>query len=171
MLAEISASQRTGRHSSRKTCERLTYTKQVVEEAMRLYPPAPSILRQPVGKGEIGGVAVDERTSIFIPIYAIHRHHTLWHDPDRFDPDRFAPEAAKARHRFAYLPFGGGPRVCIGMGFSLLEAVAILAKILPRYSFTAVGEPPLPVAQITLRPRTRMPMLLRRRAAAPAKAA
>jgi cytochrome P450 len=149
----------------------LTYTRQVIEEAMRLYPPAPSILRQPVGKGEIGGVAVDEDTSIFSPIYAIHRHRALWDDPDRFDPDRFAPEAAKARHRFAYLPFGGGPRVCIGMGFSLLEAVAILAKILPRFSFTATGEPPIPVAQITLRPKTRMPMLVRRRAEMPAKAA
>lgn len=149
----------------------LTYTRQVVEEALRLYPPAPSILRQPVGKGTIGGVVVDEKTSIFIPIYAIHRHRALWSEPDRFDPDRFAPDKAKARHRFAYLPFGGGPRVCIGMGFSLLETVAILAKILPRFSFTAVGEPPVPVAQITLRPKTRMPMLIRRRAAAAAKAA
>ena len=151
--------------------ERLVYTKQVVQEALRLYPPAPSLLRQPVGPGEIGGFKVNQKTSIFIPIYAIHRHKSLWEDPDQFDPDRFGPEAAKHRHRLAYLPFGGGPRICIGMGFSLLEAVAILAKILPRVRLTAIGEPPIPVAQITLRPRTGMPMSVSKRAAAPAKAA
>jgi cytochrome P450 len=149
----------------------LSYTKQVVQEAMRLYPPAPSILRQPIGKGEIGGVAVDESTSIFIPIYAIHRHKKLWDDPDRFDPDRFEPQIAKARHRFAYLPFGSGPRVCIGMGFAYLEAVAILAKILPRVEFEAADEPPVPVAQITLRPRPTMPMRVRVRAEKSARAA
>ncbi len=149
----------------------LTYTKQVVQEALRLYPAAPSLLRTPVAEGEIGGVKVDAKTSIFIPIYAIHRHQALWDQPDRFDPDRFEPQIAKARHRCAYLPFGGGPRVCIGMGFSLLEAVAILATILPRYRFTATGGEPTPVAQITLRPRTGMPMILRRRVDRPAKAA
>lgn len=149
----------------------LTYTRQVVQEALRLYPSAPSILRQPLGRGEIGGHMVDEKSSIFIPIYAIHRHRALWDNPDGFDPGRFATEAVKARHRFAYLPFGGGPRVCIGMGFSLLESVAILARILPRVQLSPPSEPPIPVAQITLRPRTRMPMAVHRRADAPAKAA
>jgi cytochrome P450 len=149
----------------------LTYTKQVIQEALRLYPPAPSLLREPVANGEIGGVKVHPKTSIFIPIYAIHRHRALWDNPDRFDPDRFEPQAAKARHRLAYLPFGGGPRVCIGMGFSLLEAAAILAKILPRFQFVSTGEPPIPVAQITLRPRGGMQMILHKRAAAPAQAA
>jgi cytochrome P450 len=149
----------------------LAYTRQVIQEAMRLYPPAPSLLREPVAAGEIAGHKITPKTSIFIPIYAIHRHRALWGDPDRFDPDRFEPQVAKARHRCAYLPFGGGPRICIGMGFSLLEAAAILATILPRFRLEPAGEPPVPVAQITLRPKTGMPMVLRRRAEAPAKAA
>lgn len=149
----------------------LGYTRQVVQEAMRLYPPAPALLRTPVGPGEIGGIKVDERTGIFIPIYAIHRHRTLWDEPDRFDPDRFEPQVAKARHRFAYLPFGGGQRVCIGMGFSMLEAVAILARVLPRVRFEFASADPVPKAQITLRPKNGIEMIVRRRAAAPAKAA
>lgn len=149
----------------------LQYTRQVVQEAMRLYPPAPSLLRTPVGPTEIGGARIDQRTAVFIPIYSIHRHRRLWDDPDRFDPDRFAPEAAKGRHRFAYLPFGGGSRVCIGMGFSMLEAVAVLARILPRVRFEFAGEAPTPVAQVTLRPRGGIRLVVRRRGEAPAKAA
>lgn len=149
----------------------LTYTRQVVQEAIRLYPSAPTILRTPTEKTEIGGLPVDPRTSMFIPIYAIHRHRALWEHPDRFDPDRFAPAVAEGRPRFSYMPFGGGPRVCIGMGFSLTESVAILARILPRLEFSPAGETPVPVAQVTLRPRAKMRLMVRRRAAIPARAA
>ncbi len=150
----------------------LAYTRQVISEALRLYPATPALLRTPLAEGTIGGVKVDRKTSIFIPLYAIHRHRRLWDDPDRFDPDRFDPEAVKARHRYAYLPFGAGPRICIGMGFSLIEATAILAKLLPRFQFMPAGAPPIPIAQITLRPRGGMPVTLRRRQAlAPARAA
>jgi cytochrome P450 len=170
VLAEIA---RVGgpRGIAPEAVEELVYTKQVIQEAMRLYPPAPSLLREPVEDVTIGGNKVKAKTSIFIPIYAIHRHKSLWDEPDRFDPDRFEPQAARARHRLAYLPFGGGPRVCIGMGFSMIEAAAILAQILPRFRFEPAGEEPTPVAQITLRPKTGMPMVLRRRAALPAQAA
>lgn len=149
----------------------LAYCRQVIEESMRLYPPAPALLRTPVGAQNIGGETIDEKTSMFIPIYSIHRHHGLWDEPDRFDPDRFSPDASRDRHRLAYTPFGGGPRVCIGMGFSLLETVAILATILPRIRFAPPSEPPVPVAQVTLRPRGGMRMAVCRRRNAAARAA
>ena len=168
-LAEIEAAR--GRGLAPEAVEELGYCRQVVQEALRLYPAAPALLRTPVGSVEIGGEAINEKTSMFIPIYSIHRHHGLWDDPDRFDPDRFRPEAAKARHRLAYMPFGGGPRVCIGMQFSLLETVAILAEILPRLRFMPPAETPVPVAQVTLRPRGGMRMQVAQRAAAPARAA
>jgi len=149
----------------------LGYARQVISEALRLYPAAPALLRQPVEPVEIGGVKVRPGTQIFIPIYAVHRHKALWDHPDRFDPDRFAPEAGRMRHRYQYLPFGGGPRICIGMGFALTEAAALLAKLLPRFRFE-VTEEPVPVAQVTLRPRNGLPAILRHRgAAASAKAA
>lgn len=144
---------------------RLSYTRQVLSEALRLYPAAPTLLRTPLADGMVGGHRVNARSQIFIPIYAIHRHQTLWSHPQRFDPDRFSPEAQKARHRYAYLPFGAGPRICIGMGFALLESAAILAKLLPRFCFDASAAAPVPVAQITLRPRGGMPAILTRRVA------
>ncbi|MCW5719013.1 MAG: cytochrome P450 [Bauldia sp.] len=140
----------------------LGYTRQVISEALRLYPAAPALLRQPVEPVEIGGVKARPGTQIFIPIYAVHRHKALWDNPDGFDPDRFAPEAGKMRHRYQYLPFGGGPRICIGMGFALTEAAALLAKLLPRFRFE-VTEEPVPVAQVTLRPRNGLPARLRHR--------
>jgi len=149
----------------------LGYTRQVISEALRLYPAAPALLRQPVETVEIGGVKVRRGTQIFIPIYAVHRHKALWDEPDRFDPDRFAPEAGRMRHRYQYLPFGGGPRICIGMGFAITEAAALLAKLLPRFRFE-VTEEPVPVAQVTLRPRNGLPAILRHREiAATARAA
>lgn len=149
----------------------LGYTRQVVSEALRLYPAAPALLRQPIEPVELGGVKVRAGTQIFIPIYAVHRHRALWENPDAFDPERFAPEAGRMRHRYQYIPFGGGPRICIGMGFALTEAAAILAKLLPRFRFEVTAEP-VPVAQITLRPRNGLPAILRHReVAASAKAA
>lgn len=149
----------------------LTYTRQVLSEALRLYPAAPTLLRSPLAEGMIGPHKVTPKSQVFIPVYALHRHHALWSDPQLFDPDRFTPEAIKARHRFSYLPFGGGPRICIGIGFALIEAAAILAKILPRFRFEITGEPPVPVAQVTLRPRGGMPATLSRRTKGQRKAA
>lgn len=143
--------------------EGLSFTRQVVSEALRLYPPAPALLRSANRRVDIGGVNLGRETLIFVPIYAIHRHHRLWHEPDRFDPDRFTPEAIKARHRYAWIPFGGGPRVCIGMGFALMEATAILATLLPRLRFKAAAAAPVPVGKITLRPHDGMLGVLRRR--------
>ena len=142
--------------------ERLTFTRQVVQEAMRLYPSLPLMSRMCVEDVEVGDLKVTKGTFVFIPIYAIHRHRLLWDNPDVFDPDRFSPERSAGRHRFAYLPFGAGPRVCIGQAFAQTETVAILATLVRG----AVLEPDpghriRPVMRVSMRPQGGMPMTLR----------
>lgn len=137
--------------------EALPYARQVVMEAMRLYPPAPMIVRQAVTDVRLGSTTIPAGSAIHVPIYAIHRHSALWTSPETFDPDRFAPEIE--RDRYGYLPFGAGPRVCIGMGFALTECVAILAGLLPRFRFeTPSGARPEARFKVTLRPHGGMPM-------------
>jgi cytochrome P450 len=131
----------------------LAYTKQVFSEAMRLYPPAPIIARTASREFDLGGYMVPKGATLYVPIYAVHRHASVWTDPERFDPDRFSPEAAKDRHRYAYLPFGAGPRVCIGNVFASMEAVAILAVLLQTFRLTSRdAAAPQPVMKVTLRP-------------------
>ncbi len=131
--------------------EHLPYTRQIVEETLRLYPPAAILSRTAQKADTLSGRAVHPGDTVMIPIYALHRSQLLWHDPDRFDPDRFADR--KAIQRYAYLPFGDGPRICIGASFALQEAVIILATLLARYRFTPVqGHTPKPVMILTLRP-------------------
>ncbi len=131
---------------------RLAYTRQVVNEAMRLYPPAPIISREVLKPMEIGGLAVAAKSTLIVPIYAVHRRRDLWSDPERFDPDRFAPEPVKARHRYAFLPFGAGARICIGSAFATMEAVAVLAVLLRATRVTMADAMPGPLMRITLRP-------------------
>ena len=145
--------------------EALGLTRQVVQEAMRLYPPAAIVVRQAARTVRIGSEEIAPGTPVNVPIYAVHRHRALWHDPDAFDPRRFAPEAVKARHRYAYLPFGAGPRICIGMTFALMESTAILATLLPAVRLSLRdGYRPEPRLRVTLRPAAGMPMCLARRA-------
>ncbi len=137
----------------------LTYTRQVFSEAMRLYPPAPVITRTALEDFRLGGHDIPVGTVLYVPIYAVHRHSALWDEPERFDPSRFEPEKAKARHRYAYMPFGAGPRICIGNAFAMMEAVAILAVLLQglhlenRSTATAA-----PLMRVTLRPESRLTM-------------
>jgi cytochrome P450 len=139
--------------------EALGYTRQVIYEAMRLYPPAAIVVRQAARAVRIGTEEVAPGTPVNVPIYAVHRHRALWREPDTFDPERFAPEATKARHRYAYLPFGAGPRICIGMTFAVTESVAILATLLPAVRLTLrAGYVPEPRLRVTLRPADGMPM-------------
>ena len=136
-------------------------TRMVLEEAMRLYPPAPIISRDSVGADRVGGIDIRPHTSIMISPWVLHRHRLLWDAPDHFDPERFAPGRREAIHRFAYLPFGAGPRVCIGMGFAMQEATIILAAILGRFRLELVpGHPVEPHARITLRPKHGLKMRL-----------
>ncbi|WP_330083780.1 cytochrome P450 [Methylocystis iwaonis] len=141
------------------TVERLQFTKQVVQEAMRLFPPAAAIGRQPREDTTLGPHKVLEKEPIFVAIWALHRHEKLWDEPNAFDPDRFAPEKAKARHRCAYLPFGAGPRICIGMSFAMLEMTAILATLVRDFRFTTVEGHRLELApDFTTRPRGGLPL-------------
>ncbi|WP_407051752.1 cytochrome P450 [Methyloraptor flagellatus] len=140
--------------------DRLVYTRAVIDEAMRLYPPAPIIPRQATEDVELPGLGlVRKGAPVIIPVYAIQRHRRLWSDPDRFDPTRFLGEAPKSRPRYAYLPFGAGPRICIGMSFALVEAVVVLATLLRGLEVSPVpGFVPELKARITLRPEPGLPM-------------
>jgi cytochrome P450 len=124
----------------------------IVDEALRLYPPAAFLARTAQVPDRILGREVRPGDTVILPIYALHRHRKLWDNPDAFDPVRFL--AGKPVERFAYLPFGDGPRICIGAAFALQEAVLILATLLARFRFAAVpGREPKPVMILTLRPQ------------------
>jgi cytochrome P450 len=139
--------------------ESLTFTRQVLLEAMRLFPPVASLSRQPKAAMQLGGLEIGPRTGVHVPIFALHRNARLWDSPNAFDPDRFAPDRAKARSRFAYLPFGGGTRVCIGLSFALLEATIALATLIRGFHLApAPGSAPRPVARLTLRPANGLPL-------------
>jgi cytochrome P450 len=148
--------------------DRLLFCRQVISEAMRLYPAAPGIGRLPNAPMVLGGAQISARARIHIPIFALHRNTQLWENPNAFDPDRFAADKVKARSRYAFLPFGGGPRVCIGASFATIEAAAILAVLIRAFRFLPVaGHKPRPVARVTLRPAGGMPILVAARAEEP----
>ncbi len=133
--------------------EGLVLVQQVLKESMRLYPPVPMMSRQAVADVVIEGREIRKGASILMPIYAIHRHAKRWERPDEFDPTRFAPGKEAAIPRYQYMPFGAGPRVCIGMSFAMMEATAILATLVRHARFEATGEEPVPVARVTLLPK------------------
>jgi cytochrome P450 len=154
-----------GRAPALEDLERLPYTRMVFEEAMRLYPPAWGFSRRAVAADEIGGYPVAPGELVFMSPFVVHRRPALWPDPERFDPERFAPAQSAGRHRFAYFPFGGGPRQCIGNQFAVMEAVVILAMLAQRYRLDLVaGHPVEPHALITLRPRYGVRMVVSRAA-------
>lgn len=129
----------------------LPRVRQIVDEALRLYPPAAFLSRTAMAPDTLCGREVRPGDTVILPIYALHRHRLLWEDADAFRPERFADP--KAVPRFHYLPFGDGPRICIGASFALQEAVIVLATLLARFRFTPVpGRDPKPVMILTLRP-------------------
>ena len=140
-----------GRAATGEDIEHLPFIRQIIDEALRLYPPAGIVSRTAMSDDVLCGTKIKAGDTCMIPIYALHRSTLLWDDPDRFDPTRFADR--KSIDRYAYLPFGDGPRICIGASFALQEAVIILATVLSRFRFASVpGKVPDPVMILTLRP-------------------
>jgi cytochrome P450 len=131
---------------------RLPLTRAVIDETLRLYPAAFVVVRRALGPDNVGGHAVRPRDIVMVSPWVLHRHRTLWPDPDAFDPGRFLP-GTPAPPRFAYLPFGAGPRVCIGAQFALSEAVLSLARLIARFHLVLdEREPVLPLAVVTTQP-------------------
>jgi cytochrome P450 len=145
--------------------EKLPYLRMAIDEAMRLYPPAPMLTGRVAAEAdEICGRPIPKGQEIVIIPWVLHRHRTLWEDPDRFQPERFSPERSAARPRFAYLPFGGGPRICIGAQLALTEVSLIVAAMAQRYRLKLVpGQDIVLVHRVTQRPRDGIRMRLERR--------
>jgi cytochrome P450 len=144
--------------------EALPYTSQVVNEALRLYPPGWLLSRRTIEADRLGGYPVAAGTNVLLPLYLLHRHPRFWKDPEAFSPERFAPEHEAERPRFAYMPFAAGPRHCIGETFALYEMLMHLYKVARRYRLTYVPDQPLELeAQINLRTRFPLHMRLERR--------
>jgi cytochrome P450 len=139
----------------------LAITQQVLKESMRLFPPAPSMGRIVAEPLVIAGESYAPGDMVLFPIFCIHRHKRLWKDPNRFDPTRFSPEREKTYHRTQYMPFGAGPRVCIGNAFAMAEATVLLATFLRAAQFDWDGKhEPEPISRITLRPKGGMRLLV-----------
>ena len=139
--------------------DRLIETRAVVEEALRLYPPIAALSRQAIEKDRLGHMVVGPRSIMVISPYVLHRHRRLWSDPDAFDPTRFLPEHRSNIPRFAYLPFGIGPRTCIGSSFALQEATIVLAVLTCSFDLRLSPQAEVwPVQRITLRPANGLPM-------------
>jgi cytochrome P450 len=156
-----------GRVPTHDDVARLPFTRQVFEEALRLYPPVAVFSREAQADDEILGRPIPAGSMVLVVPWLLHRHRGLWRDPDRFDPDRFSPERSKKRPKHAYVPFGAGPRTCLGAAFAMTESVIILAAIARRFRLRMRdGHPVEPVCRLTLRPRYGLPMRLERRTAA-----
>ena len=144
--------------------DRLAVTTQVLKESMRLYPPAPIMSRQSIVDTDLAGIPIKSGTQIIIPIYAIQRHRRYWSHPDFFEPNRFARDNEAKIARYHYMPFGAGPRICIGMAFALIEGIAILATLVRAASFaTTPDHEPEPISRVTLRPSGGMALTVRMR--------
>lgn len=156
LRAEVRAALAGGMHDLDARLPRL---RAVLDESLRLYPPAPRLDREAMADDELAGRPVRRGDLVSIWPYVLHRHRTLWDQPDAFDPDRFAPDRRTAMHRYQYLPFGAGPRVCVGARFAIVEALIVLAHWLAARRFTLrPGPPPAPVGRVTLRPERGMPL-------------
>ena len=155
-----------GRTPSYEDLEKLVYTRMVIEEAMRLYPPAPgTATRMARADDTVCGRRVPAGSLVVVSPWLLHHHHLLWETPDHFDPERFAPERPRAR--FSYLPFGGGPRICIGASLAMAEATLIVAMIAQRYRPKLVPNQRIDLRlRVTLRPKDGIRMRVERRTTA-----
>jgi cytochrome P450 len=147
-----------------EAAESLEFTHQVLQEALRLYPPGWLFTRRTIEADELGGFPIAPRTDVFISPYLLHRHPGFWSDPEEFRPERFAGAAAEERHAFSYIPFSVGPRHCIGENLAMFEMLVHVQAMMRRFRLTRVGDSPIELeAQINLRPRTNLMMMVETR--------
>lgn len=140
---------------------RLPRLRAVLDEALRLYPPAPRLDREALSDDELAGHSVRRGDLVSIWPYVLHRHRSWWQEPDAFDPERFRGDRRAQMHRYQYLPFGAGPRVCVGARFAIVEALIVLAHWLAARRFSLRGGlSPVPVGRVTLRPHGGMPLTM-----------
>jgi len=154
------AEREIGQGSVTDLAERLPHTRSVIDEAARLYPPIAAISRVAIEADTLAGESITRGTLVVIAPYVLHRHRLLWPEPDVFDPTRF--EASRSRiDRFSYLPFGAGPRTCVGSTFALQEATLVLATIVKSFAMRLVPSHSVwPLLRVTLRPAGGLPMVL-----------
>jgi cytochrome P450 len=147
-----------GRNPGMEDLPSLRDTRRVIEEVLRLYPPTWLTARSPVEDDSLGGYVIPAGALVLLSPYLTHRHPAIWDDPERFDPDRFILARAAMRPAFAYFPFGGGPRRCIGSAFATTEMQMIVATVAQRYRLSLLpGAPVFPTAGLTLRPGSALP--------------
>ena len=153
-----------GKTPTLEDLQRMPFTRMVMDESLRLYPPAWLIMRENLEEDTFGGYRIPKGYTFMIPVYNIHRDPRLWDKPDEFIPERFSKENAKSHHRFAYFPFGGGPRQCIGNNFALMEMQIIMVMMLQKFRFkVSAGFKPEMLPMITLRMKDGMRMDVARR--------
>jgi cytochrome P450 len=146
-----------------ETLHGLRYTSMVIQETMRLYPPVWGLPRTAINKDEIGGCRVPPGADVMISPYTLHRHPGFWPDPGRFEPQRFSPAQPGPAHRYAYIPFGAGPRVCVGSNLGMMEATLVTAMAARRFRLALVpGRKVTAEAMLSLRVRDGLPMMVRR---------
>ena len=147
-----------------KWLDAMPFTRAAFEEALRLYPPAPSINREPIEPERYKDLDIPARAAVLVMPWTVHRHRKLWDKPDAFMPERFHPGNREKIDRFQYLPFGAGPRVCIGASFAMQEAMIALGVLMSRFRFEALDETrPWPVQKLTTQPQGGLPMRVTRR--------
>ncbi|KIT17361.1 cytochrome P450 [Jannaschia aquimarina] len=140
---------------------RLSFTRDVFRETLRLYPPVPMMVREATRKEVLRDRKAGKGAQIVLSPWHLHRHERLWDQPDAFDPDRWSRAETKESERAAYMPFSAGPRVCTGAGFAMAEGVLLLSRIVGAFEIEAVGPPPVPVAHLTVRSRNGIRLRLR----------
>jgi cytochrome P450 len=146
-----------------ESVERLHYTRTVLQEIMRIHPPAFWIPRTAIEDDEIDGYPIHAGQMIGVSIYSIHHNASIWDDPESFQPERFADDHETKRHALAWMPFGAGQRMCIGRDFSMLEGTLILARLIQHYTLISTGHKPIPSLSTTLRPKNGVWMKLAKR--------
>jgi cytochrome P450 len=144
--------QLAGRAAGADDLAAMPFIQWVLEEAMRLYPPVGLLARTVVAEDELCGRKMAPGDILFLPIWALHRHEMWWRQPERFVPERFDPASGEKRDKYQYLPFGAGPRVCVGANFAMMQAGIILSTLIQRFRFRPALPQPQPVMSMTVRP-------------------